>query len=259
MSILFNIETSYYNNILMKIIKLSAIDSTNSFLKDMVMNSTVEDFTVIVAEKQTSGRGQMNTTWVSEDGKNLIMSIFVSFSDFEIANQKYLNYAVSLSIFKAISYYKLPKLSVKWPNDILSEADKIAGVLIENSLQRNKIKSTIIGIGLNVNQDVFPTELTNASSLKIKTGREFNVDEVLSTVLQEFQAHISLLKNEEFKALEEKYLGVLYKKNIPSMFKTDQNIFFMGKIVGVSPAGKLLIELSDETIQEFGLKEVSFA
>jgi len=258
-SILFNIETSYYNNVSMKIIKLSAINSTNSFLKDMVVNSTVEDFTVIVAEKQTSGRGQMNTKWVSEDGKNLIVSVFVSFSDLQVTNQKYLNYAISLSVFEAVNSYDLPKLSVKWPNDILSETDKIAGVLIENSLQRSKIKSTIIGIGLNVNQDVFPSELINASSLKKKINKEFNLDEVLTAVLDKLQLNISLLRNEEFEVLEEKYLSVLYKKNTPSMFKTDQNVFFMGKILGVSPEGKLQIELSDETIQEFGLKEVSFA
>ncbi len=225
----------------------------------MAMYSTVEDFTVIVAEKQTSGRGQMNTKWVSEGGKNLIMSVFVSFVDLQVIHQKYLNYAISLSVFEAVSLFNLPKLSVKWPNDILSESDKIAGVLIENSLQRSKIKSTIIGLGLNVNQDVFPVELINASSLKKKMNKEFNIDEVLTAILDKLQINISLLKDEEFEVLEEKYLSVLYKKNTPSMFKTDQNVFFMGKIVGVSPEGKLQIELSDETIQEFGLKEVSFA
>lgn len=259
MSILFNIETSYDNNISMKIIKLSAINSTNSFLKDMAMNSSVEDFTVIVAEKQTLGRGQMNTAWVSEDGKNLIMSVFFAFSELNVTCQKYLNYAVSLSVFEAISSYKLPRLAVKWPNDILSEGDKIAGVLIENALQKNKIKSSIVGIGLNVNQQVFPTALTNASSMKKKNNREYDVADVLSKVLEKLQMNIALLKDKKFEVLEEKYLQVLYKKNTPSMFKTHENVFFMGKIVGVSPEGKLQIELSDETIQEFGLKEVSFA
>lgn len=243
----------------MKIIKLSAIDSTNSFLKELVFNSTVEDFTVIVAEKQTSGRGQMNTKWTSEGGKNLIMSVFVSFSDLLVSSQKYLNYAISLSVFEAIKVYKLPKLSVKWPNDILSETAKIAGVLIENTLQRDKIKGTIVGIGLNVNQDVFPIDLPDASSLKKKMNQEFQIHEVLETVLEKLQSNIALLRNNEFALLEEKYLNVLYKKNIPSMFKTAQNDFFMGKIIGVSPTGKLQIELSNETIQEFGLKEVSFA
>lgn len=243
----------------MKIIKFNTINSTNSFLKELTSNSTVDDFTVIVTKSQTSGRGQMNTTWTSEDGKNLIFSIFIKSKGLLISNQKYLSYAISVGVYEALKTYNLPKLHIKWPNDILSENDKIGGILIENSLQRNKITSSIIGIGLNVNQESFPKDIPNAASIKNKTDKTLDLDSVLNIVLKQIEKNINLLRENKFELLEDKYLSVLYKKNIPSMFKTHRNDFFMGKIIGVSPDGKLQIELDDETIQEFGLKEVSFA
>jgi len=243
----------------MKIIKLNTIGSTNSFLKELHANSTVENFTVVVTNKQTVGRGQMNTSWFSDEGKNLTFSVLVCIEDLLIANQKYLNYAISLSAYRTLEHYGLPDLAIKWPNDILSEKQKVIGILIENALQRNKIISSVIGIGLNVNQEYFPSNIPNPSSLKLKTGKNYNLDEVLNTFLNYLKMNIELVNQKEFKALEEQYLNVLYKKNVPSMFKTHQDEFFMGKIIGVSPDGQLQIELTDETIQEFGLKEVSFA
>ena len=242
----------------MKIIKFNTINSTNSFLKELASYTPVDNFTVVITKEQTSGRGQMNTTWQSETGKNLIVSILIKHPDLLITNQKYLNYAISVAVHEAIKNYNLPKLRVKWPNDILSESDKIGGILIENSLQRNKIQSSIVGIGLNINQERYPDELPNASSIKIKTNKNLKIDDVLNIILRKIKLNIKLLENNAFETLETKYLSVLYKKNIPSMFKTPQNDFFMGKIIGVSTTGKLQIELENETIQEFGLKEVSF-
>lgn len=243
----------------MKIIKLDAIDSTNSFLKDMAAKVSVEDFTVVVTKKQTSGRGQMNSNWEVVAGKNLTFSVFKLFESLCITDYKYLNYCVSLSVYEAIKYLKLPRLAIKWPNDIMSENKKIAGVLIENSLSLNKINSSIIGIGLNVNQENFSSDLPNASSIKIILDKEIDLDLLLKRILFYMKKKILLLEKKEYLILEEEYLRVLYKKNVPSMFKTNQNILFMGKIIGVSASGNLQIELADETFKEFGIKEVSFA
>ncbi|WP_272150336.1 biotin--[acetyl-CoA-carboxylase] ligase [Tenacibaculum aiptasiae] len=242
----------------MKIIKLDAIDSTNSFLKEMAENSIVEDFTVVVAKSQTSGRGQMNAKWEVKSGKNLTFSVFCEFRDLQIINQKSLSYSVSLSVFEVLNRLKLPKLSVKWPNDIMSGNKKIAGVLIENVLKGKEISSSIIGIGINVNQDSFPINLPNASSLKKILNKEFDLDLLLNEIILSLQEKNEILKKKEYSFLEKEYLKVLYKKNVPSMFKDKQNILFMGKIIGVSSTGKLQIELEDETVKEFNLKEVSF-
>ncbi len=243
----------------MRIIKLDAIESTNSFLKDLSVSSKINDFTVVVAKEQTLGRGQMNTKWISEAGKNLIFSVFIKHHKLHILNQTFLNFAISISINEAIASLKLPKLAVKWPNDILSEKKKICGILIENSLKGMYIDSSVAGVGLNVNQLKFPDNLPNASSIAMVLKKEIDLEELLTVILKKVEMNIGLLRNKQFEKLEEKYLNVLFKKNVPSMFKDTQNVFFMGKIIGVNTNnGKLQIELNDETIKEFGLKEVSF-
>ncbi|CAM1360497.1 BirA family transcriptional regulator, biotin operon repressor / biotin-(acetyl-CoA-carboxylase) ligase [Tenacibaculum sediminilitoris] len=243
----------------MKIIKLDAIDSTNTFLKDMVSKMVIEDFTVAVAKTQTKGRGQINSEWIVEEGKNLTFSVFSRFVDLKVENHKYFNFCVSLSVFEALEAVKLPNLTVKWPNDILSGNKKLGGILIENTLKGSYIVSSIIGIGINVNQDSFPKNLPNASSLKKILGKEFDLDVLLDIILMKLKYYFDLLEKKEYSLLEKNYLKVLYKKNVPTMFKSSQNILFMGKIIGVSKSGNLQIELENETIQEFGLKEVSFA
>lgn len=242
----------------LKIIKLNAIGSTNSFLKEMVQNKVVENFTTVITHQQTAGRGQIQTKWVSEPNKNLTFSVFCTLNNLPISEQKYLNFAVSVSVFEAVNMLKVPKLAIKWPNDILSEKQKICGVLIENSLKGSKIVHSIIGIGLNVNQEIFPDDVPNASSIKNILKKETDLDDLLNLILKQLQENIKLLNEKQYSVLEEKYLSVLYKRNIPSMFKNSREEMFMGKIIGISSEGKLQIELDDETIKEFGLKEVSF-
>lgn len=259
MSILRIIELLQVTKNLLKIIRLDTIDSTNSFLKELAISSDIQNFTVVVAKNQISGRGQVQSKWLVESGKNLTFSIFCVFNNLPIQEQKYLNFAVSLSVFETLKTLQLPRLAIKWPNDILSERNKICGVLIENVLKKQYIKSSVIGIGINVNQEVFSDDLPNASSIKNILDKEFDLDVLLESVLDKLKIMLSLLENKDYKILERKYLNALYKKNVPSMFRTSRNVLFMGKIFGVSQEGKLQIQLDDESIQEFGIKEVSFA
>ncbi len=266
---MLNISTCFIHKTYMKIIKLNAIDSTNSFLKDMASKVALDNLTVVVAKKQTAGRGQRNTRWNSQAGKALTFSVYTKFDDFLVADYKYLNYAVSLAVYQAINMLNLSRLTIKWPNDILSENKKIAGILIENSLTTDKINTAIIGIGVNVNQNKFPKDLPNASSIKKMLAKKqainsdvdnnIDLDFLLDKILVSLAKKLEILHQKEYQLLENDYLSVLYKKNVPSMFKTTQNTLFMGKIIGVSKIGNLQIELENETIQEFGIKEVSFA
>ncbi|MCL7754680.1 biotin--[acetyl-CoA-carboxylase] ligase [Polaribacter sp. Z022] len=242
----------------MKIIKLNATDSTNSFLKDLSQNSTLENYTIVVTEKQTKGRGQLNSNWVSEPSKNLTFSVFINFNSLKIINNKHLNFAISLSIFNVLKAKKILNLFIKWPNDILSGNKKICGILIENTFKGDKIKNSVIGIGLNVNQEIFPNFLNKVTSLKLETSFEYNLDELLKEIVIEIKKNIELLELEKFKLLEEKYLEVLYKKNIPTMFKNSKDEIFMGIISGISINGNLQIQLEDGSIKEFGIKEITF-
>jgi len=242
----------------LKIIKLSAIDSTNSFLKEMASNSVVENFTVVVTDNQIKGRGQQGSIWESEAGKNLIFSVFVDFKSLNISDKKYLNYAVSLAVFEVLQQENIPGITIKWPNDILSAKKKIAGILIENSLKGPKISSSVIGIGLNVNQTSFSSSLEKASSLKIISSRTFDLEKLLIEMVTSLKSKIALLNLKAFESIETSYLNVLYKKNIPTMFKDSNDVLFMGIILGISKDGKLQVELEDETFKEFGFKEISF-
>ena len=242
----------------MKIIKLSAIDSTNSFLKDLVKNSSVQNYTIVVTKTQTKGRGQQENTWSSEPFKNLTFSTFIEFENLKILQKKYLNFAISLAIYDVLFKENLTKLTIKWPNDILSVNKKICGILIENTFIGDKVKNSIIGVGLNVNQEFFPKYLTNATSLKLETSLEYNLDMLLKEIQKEIQKKIKLLESGQFNFLEKKYFEVLYKKNIPTMFKNNRDEIFMGMISGISNDGKLQILLEDDSIKEFGIKEVSF-
>ncbi len=239
----------------MQLIKLDAIDSTNSYLKSILQHSNAPDFTVVVAKKQIQGRGQMGTTWVSEEGKNLTFSVLKKILNFNIQDQFLLNICVSLAIYDTLNEMQIPDLKVKWPNDILSGTNKICGVLIENVLSGKKIQSSIIGIGLNVNQLSF-NNLPNVSSLKLILGKQFDLDEVLKLLVDNLKKTFLKLSENRIQELKDTYLKILFRKDKPSTFKTENGEMFTGIIRGISKEGKLLIEIEDLIINEYGLKEV---
>jgi len=242
----------------MKIVKLNAIDSTNAYLKDLIKLTTVENWTVIVTDNQVKGKGQFDNKWVSEKGKNLTFSILVKFKNLKIKQQFYLNYSVSVALYNVLRYYIPEKLTVKWPNDILSANHKICGILIESSINNSNVNHAIIGIGLNVNQEKFPTNILNASSLKTILNKNIDKEELLDKILLEIQYQLHLVQQQKFKEIKAQYEKVLYKKGVPSMFIDVNNNAFLGKITGVSNKGKLQIELDDESLQEYDVKEIKF-
>jgi BirA family biotin operon repressor/biotin-[acetyl-CoA-carboxylase] ligase len=239
----------------MRIVKLNAIPSTNTFLKEKVMATNAQDFTVVVTNNQTQGKGQMGAVWESEPSKNLTFSVFKKFNDFSITNRFYITKAVSLAIHKALDTLKIMNLAIKWPNDILADNKKICGVLIENMLKGNNITGTIVGIGLNVNQVEF-NALPKVTSLKKCNGVVYDLDEVLQLLLKELQVYFEMLTRNKFDELTQEYEALLYRKNKPSTFKDLNGKMFPGFIQGVTQEGKLLVLLEDEIVKEFDLKEI---
>ena len=239
----------------MEVIKLNATDSTNAYLKALMQSASLKDFTVVVAENQHSGRGQMGTTWNSEKGKNLTFSVLKKFKNFFVADQFLLSICVSLSIYATLNKLQVPNLSVKWPNDILSGTSKICGILLENSISGTQIQSSVIGIGLNVNQTVF-NMLTNASSLKLLLGKTFNLDTLLKELLTDLQANLLKMQNVEKQKLLSEYQKVMFRKDKPSTFEDLDGNLFMGFVKGISAHGKLLVQVEGVLVKEFGLKEI---
>lgn len=238
----------------MKLIKLDAIDSTNEFLKGISTQPDLENFTVVTAENQTKGKGQMGAIWNSEVGKNLIMSVLVK--DFlkdinEIFN---LNIAVSLAVITALKKNNIPDLSIKWPNDILSANKKIGGILIENSIKSDGTILSIVGLGLNVNQTNFEG-LPKASSLAVVTGKEFDKEKLLFEIIANLELNVAESKLNP-ASLRQQFVDLLYKKGVPMPFTNQKEEKFMGMIQGISTIGKLQVLLEDDSVAEFDIKEI---
>lgn len=239
----------------MYIIKLNAIDSTNAYLKAICAKHTPKDFTVVVANDQKKGRGQMGTIWQAQRSKNLTFSVFKEVSFLSIEQQFYISMAVSLALIKALNELQIPKLKIKWPNDILAENKKVAGVLIENSIKNNRLVGSIIGVGLNVNQKFFDN-LPQASSLSVLTGKLYDKDEIFQRILNHLEQSFKQLEDYDFESIKNEYEDLLFRIKKPSTFKTAKGRTFSGFIEGVSEDGKLEIRLEDDILKTFGLKEV---
>ncbi|WP_298154975.1 biotin--[acetyl-CoA-carboxylase] ligase [Flavobacterium sp.] len=239
----------------MHIIKLSAIDSTNDYLKDLCAGSNPENFTVVSAETQTKGRGQMGTTWLTEPGKNLIMSLLIKEVLSEINQIFLLNAVVATAITQALKTYDIPELSIKWPNDILSANKKIGGILIENSIRNDGKIVSIVGIGLNVNQTEFQN-LPKASSLFLATGKILDKNEILEAIVNAIMDKVSILQFHP-ESIWEDYNSQLFRKNTPSAFEDADGNRFMGMVHGVTADGRLQLLLEDDSEKHFGIKEIS--
>ncbi|WP_047419339.1 biotin--[acetyl-CoA-carboxylase] ligase [Cellulophaga sp. Hel_I_12] len=240
----------------MHLIKLDATASTNVYLKKLSKSRTLADFTVVVAKEQLEGKGQMGSSWQSEKGKNLTSSILKHHEALFTQDHFYLNITVSLAIYHALKDLEIPDLSIKWPNDILSGNSKICGILIENMLSGQKITTSIIGIGLNVNQTQF-NSLPKVSSLHLLKGKAFDLDEILIAIAKNLEQLFTRLKNGQKESLKEAYLNVLFKKDKPSTFgKVATNQLFVGIIRSVSEDGKLEVEVEDQLIEDYDLKEI---
>src|SRR5690606_34571260 len=202
----------------MNLIKLSAIDSTNTYLKGLVSNNELDDYTVVMAETQTQGRGQMGTKCVTEPGQNITYSVFKKISCLQSDEQFYLSIAVSLAIDDALAYFNMPNLKIKWPNDILSWNSKICGILIENIFKNGHMNAAVIGIGLNLNQSDFD-EMINASSLKKFAGVYYNKVEVLQKIVERIKFYEPWVVERKFNDPKPSYEHLLFRKDKPSTFK----------------------------------------
>ena len=239
----------------MKLIKLDAIDSTNDFLKDLSHAQTLENFTVVTAGSQTKGKGQHGAKWHTEKDKNLITSILIKEILNNIEGIFELNIAVALGITEALKKLKIPSVCIKWPNDIMAENKKIAGILIENSIKNNGQIESVVGIGLNVNQVQFEN-LPKATSLKSITNTDYDIFEILESIVNEIQEKLKYISENQTDRLWSEYDQNLFKKGTPTAFEDRNGKKFMGIIQGVTKTGKLAVLLEDDSTEEYGIKEI---
>lgn len=239
----------------MRIIKVNAIDSTNSFVRKFYEGDLNFEPVCVHAFHQTKGKGQRGAHWVSKPGENLTFSILYPQKRLSISKHFILSASVSLAVIDTLEKYEIPELKVKWPNDILSAKKKLGGILIENVLKNDGIVASVIGIGLNVNQDDFGN-LVHAGSLKSITLQSFDLHEILKSVLDNIEKRLASLGSVKKEDILDLYINNMFRKDKVSVFERPLGEKFNGIIRGVSEEGLLIVEVEEEKTEYFGLKEV---
>ena len=213
-----------------KIIKINAIDSSNNEIKRLYQKKLHTNGLVVWVKNQTAGRGQGNKKWVSQPGKNLTFSVFLSGENLSFSSHISLNLITSLSVKKVLTSYGIKNIFIKWPNDILSVDKKISGILIENLYKGKRLMGSIVGIGINVNQVTFPKNL-NVSSMKIIMGEAFVLRDVLHSFLEILNKNLLLYK--DFDLLKTDFNKNLFQKKELINYEIN-GIKKKGKIVGLN-------------------------
>jgi BirA family biotin operon repressor/biotin-[acetyl-CoA-carboxylase] ligase len=241
---------------LSSIIGLGVVDSTNKYA-NALLGTKLADETAIVADFQTAGRGQFQNVWWSPVGENLLFSVVWLKSKCTVEQQFNLSVAVSVAVKRWLNKQFNLEAKIKWPNDIYIGDKKLAGILIENSIQGKEIKSSVIGIGINVNTPEFPAELARAISLRQANGGEFlNREVCLLEFLSILHAVYLQLQAGILMPLWKEYLESLYQKDVLSAYEWNgQRI--NGIIRGVSQEGLLQFDYENE-IHSVNLKEIKY-
>ncbi len=240
-----------------RIIELDETDSTNSYAARLLHDQVPEEGTVIVAHFQKAGKGQRGSGWESEAHKNLVISYILYPTFLNVQDQFLLNQAVALSLYDLLKSLTTAKIAVKWPNDILANESKIAGILIENAVRNSKIIHSIIGIGLNVNQQQFNSYNPPATSLANLEQKTFETSELLIKLNETFDKWYTQLQIGNAAKIRNEYLRVLFRNQTPAKFESN-GISFEGIITGVKDDGRLEISGNDGKVFLFNNKEVKF-
>ena len=238
-------------------IHLDAVDSTNSYLCRLLdQGDRFDGVTLVVADRQMSGRGQKGNCWESEDGKNLTFS-FLCHPLFLKASEQYLmSQIIALSVQETFSLYT-DGVTIKWPNDIYWNDKKISGTLIECDLQGKCISNCIVGTGMNVNQDRFVSDAPNPVSLKMITGKEHDLGEILGEVCRRFLAYVALAEQGGADAIRRQYKQRLFRREGVYPFEDSQGRF-SAALLDVEISGRLLLLDTENRVRRYEFKELKF-
>lgn len=239
------------------IIHITETNSTNEHLNNLLKAEKLDEGSVLWADFQTAGKGQIGNSWESEKGKNLTFSM-VLYPDFTEASQQFiLSKLVSVAIVDVLREEIFENVQIKWPNDIYVGNKKIAGILIDNVLTGKYLSQTIIGIGLNVNQELFTSNAPNPISLKQITAKEYNLKELLERIKSRIILRYVKTCNEDDSSISEKYMQHLFWKDGFHNFKDNEGIF-SARIKTIKLTGHLVLEKADGEIKSYAFKEVEF-
>jgi BirA family biotin operon repressor/biotin-[acetyl-CoA-carboxylase] ligase len=233
------------------VIVLQTVDSTNNYVANQLRSADVAEGTVVMAQLQTEGRGQRGTHWQSESGQNLLMSLVLKPENLEASAQFIISQWVCLGLVRYLrTEFQIPAV-IKWPNDILVDGQKLAGVLIENSVRGNRIENSIVGVGLNVNQLEFDESL-QATSLRKINGNTQDVRQVLDGLLPYLEQEY---RTTDYTAIRTRYLKALHGYRKLLEYRDDHGTF-QAMIADIGPHGELILELPEGQRKKYRFKEV---
>ena len=237
------------------IVKLDMVDSTNNYAAKELLTKSLNEGTVFVASCQQSGRGTGHASWESAAGLNLTFSVVLYPKLVAISSQFYISMAISLGVTDFLTKY-VGGVSIKWPNDIYVDSKKIAGILIETAISGGKFTRAIVGIGLNINQEIFISDAPNPVSLKNLTGTMYELSPMLTDLCACLGNRYESLIGCDYFTLRQDYDKLLYLKGVWANYK-EQDSVFEGKILGIEGDGRLQIETRNGEVKRFYFKEVA--
>ena len=239
--------------------KVKETTSTNDYLAHLCKESKAKEFYTVMAESQTKGKGQRGNSWEAETGKNLTFSTVLYPTALEANKQFCLSMLAALACHEALDNY-IDGFSIKWPNDIYWKDKKIGGILIENELEGKYIVQTIIGIGLNINQETFYSDAPNPVSLKQILGVEVRLKEVLTKVVHGIIGGYRQLENNfdvTSQAISTLYRKHLYRREGLFPYRDAQGEF-LAEYQDVELDGHLILKDEQGTLRRYAFKEVNF-
>lgn len=236
--------------------RLPETGSTNTYLQQLDADHHLPEGYLVYTDTQRAGRGQRGNSWESEPGKNLTFSLLLRPEHIPANQQFLLSQAVSLAMTDVLNQYA-PGFSIKWPNDIYWEDKKIAGILIENVLSGSTFARSIVGIGLNINQEKFISDAPNPVSLTQITGHTYDIDRLLDQFIDAFRRRYLQTFTNSSQSLREEYLSTLYRNDGRYPYDSAGEKFY-ASIVGVEPDGHLILMTDAGEERRFAFKEVSF-
>lgn len=240
-------------------VHLHVTDSTNRYIRDeasvlwQAAGSTCKAL-VVTADVQTAGRGQRGNVWLSHAGENLLLSILVRPTFLLAADGFSLSQAVALALRDTLSCYEIGTC-LKWPNDIYADNRKIAGILIELDYEADRIEQAIIGIGLNINQTAFEKMDRVPVSMKMLTGRSYDVSSVLDSLMRNFSFHYGRLCGGEQTIISHEYRSSLMGMGQLCSFISSSGVI-KAVIEDVTPDGRLVLRAIDGSVTKYAFKEV---
>lgn len=240
-----------------QLIEFDEVDSTNLIAQDLLKNQKVFEGSVITANYQFQGRGQMGTSWVSQKGQNLLMSLVLTPTFLPIENQFYLSKIVAIGLVSVLKKIGLASAKIKWPNDIYVGTKKVSGILIESNLRGVRMESAVVGVGLNVNQEDFGIYKESSSSLKLLVGQSFQIDEVRNLITDELLTWYQHLNDLNYELIDNFYHKNLIYFNEWATYEIDSQQVIR-KIVAVNAAGNLCLISQEGKITSYGMKELKF-